>query len=104
MEKMKITRIWHGMTKSKHADEYLKYVEETGLSDYRNVDGNLSAKILRRIDGDKCHFLTITEWDSYESIKKFAGDDFENARYYEEDKKYLLEFEKNVTHYETFEY
>ncbi|MBO0353396.1 hypothetical protein J0656_05145 [Muricauda ruestringensis] len=101
---MKITRIWHGMTKSKHADEYLKYVEETGLSDYRNVDGNLSAKILRRIDGDKCHFLTITEWNSYESIKKFAGDDFENARYYEEDKKYLLEFEKNVTHYETFEY
>ncbi|WP_207032024.1 hypothetical protein [Flagellimonas aurea] len=92
------------MTKSKHADEYLKYVEETGLSDYRNVDGNLSAKILRRIDGDKCHFLTITEWNSYESIKKFAGDDFENARYYEEDKKYLLEFEKNVTHYETFEY
>ena len=55
MRKMKITRIWHGMTKSEYADEYLKYVEKTGLSDYRNVDGNLSAKILRRIDGDKCH-------------------------------------------------
>ena len=48
--------------------------------------------------------LTITEWDSYESIKKFAGADFEKARYYPEDEKYLLKFEDNVAHYETFEY
>ncbi len=99
----KITRIWHGTTKAEHADDYLKYVEEKGLSDYRNVKGNLSANILRRIDGTICHFLTITEWDSYESIKKFAGQDFEKARYYAEDKKYLLEFEEFVSHYETFE-
>ena len=97
-----ITRMWHGITKTEHADQYLKYIEETGLSDYRNIDGNLSAKILRRIEGDSCHFITITEWDSYESIIKFAGKDFEKARYYPEDEKYLLEFEENVTHYETF--
>lgn len=100
----KITRIWHGIIKAEHADIYTKYVEETGLKDYRNVDGNLSAKVLRRIDGEICHFLTVTEWDSYESIKKFAGEDFEKARYYAEDKKYLLEFEEKVKHYETFEY
>jgi heme-degrading monooxygenase HmoA len=68
------------------------------------VEGNLSAKILRQINGDICHFLTITEWDSLESIKIFAGDDYEKARYYEEDEKYLLEFEEKITHYETFEY
>ena len=99
-----ITRIWHGMTEAKHADEYLKYVEDTGLTDYRKVDGNLSAKLLRRIDGNVCHFLTVTEWDSYENIKKFAGNDFERARYYPDDKKYLLEFEEYVSHYETFQY
>jgi heme-degrading monooxygenase HmoA len=103
MKRTIITRIWHGRTKAEHAEEYLKYVEQTGLKDYRNVDGNLSAKILRRIEGDTCHFLTITEWNSYESIKKFAGDNFEKARYYEADKNYLLEFEEKVTHYETFE-
>ena len=100
----KITRIWHGMTKAEHADIYLKYIKETGLKDYKKVKGNLSAKVLRRIDGNICHFLTITEWDSNESIKEFAGDEFENARYYTEDKKYLLEFEEKVQHYETFEY
>ncbi len=95
--------MWHGRTKTEHAEEYLKYVEKTGLADYKNVKGNLSAKILRRIDGDICHFITITEWDSYENIKKIAGNDFEKARYYPEDKEYLLEFEENVTHYETYE-
>jgi heme-degrading monooxygenase HmoA len=100
----KITRMWHGKTKAEHADEYLKYVEDTGMKEYRAIKGNLSSKLLRRLDGDICHFLTVTEWDSYESIKKFAGDDHQKAKYYPEDKKYLLEFEEHVVHYETFEY
>jgi|SRR5688572_14061069 heme-degrading monooxygenase HmoA len=100
----KITRMWHGVTKAEHADEYLAYVERTGMKEYRAIKGNISAKLLRRIAGEHCHFLTVTEWDSYESIKQFAGDDFQKAKYYSEDKKYLLEFEENVVHYETFEY
>ena len=100
----KITRIWHGMTKAGHADEYLEFVQKTGISDYKNTRGNISAKILRRIEGDTCHFLTVTEWDSYESIKEFAGEDYEKAKYYAEDEKYLLEFEEKVVHYETYEY
>ena|SRR3989337_2933648 len=100
----KITRMWHGKTKAEHADEYLKYVEDTGMKEYRTIKGNLSSKLLRRLEGDICHFLTVTEWDSYESIKKFAGEDHQKAKYYPEDKKYLLEFEEHVVHYETFEY
>ncbi|HLA53776.1 MAG TPA: hypothetical protein VK618_10740 [Flavitalea sp.] len=99
-----ITRIWHGITKAHHADEYLQYVEDTGMKDYRDVKGNLSAKLLRRIDGDVCHFLTVTEWDNYESIKGFAGDDYEKARYYDRDKEFLLEFEELVQHFETHVY
>jgi heme-degrading monooxygenase HmoA len=97
-----ITRIWHGKTKAEHADVYLKYVQETGLKDYQKISGNLSAKILRKIEGNICHFYTITEWDSLESIKQFAGEDFEKARYYDDDEKYLLELEEKVNHYETF--
>ena len=100
----KITRIWHGMTKAEHADEYLKYVENTGMKEYKMVKGIISAKLLRRIEGDLCHFLTVTEWDTYDSIKKFAGNDFQKAKYYPADKDYLLDFEENVVHYETFEY
>jgi len=104
MEIKKITRIWHGVTKAGDADEYLKYVEDTGLKDYKTVKGNLSVKLLRRLEGNVCHFLTVTEWDSYDSIKLFAGADYQKAKYYPGDKKYLLSAEENVAHYETFDY
>ena len=44
-----ITRIWHGKTKAEHADDYLKYIEETGIKDYKNIPGNKSTEILRRV-------------------------------------------------------
>ena len=59
-------------------------------------------KILRRVEGDVCHFCTVSEWVDLESIKRFAGDEYEKARYYSEDNEYLLEFEETVEHYETF--
>ncbi len=99
-----ITRIWHGVTRAEYSDEYLEYVIKTGVADYKNTPGNLGVKILRRIENDVCHFWTVTKWSSYESLKKFAGEDFEKARYYAEDEKYLLEFEPNVIHCETFEF
>jgi hypothetical protein len=45
----------------------------------------------------------LTFWDDYESIKHFAGDDYQKARYYPEDKDYLLEFEPEVTHFDVLE-
>lgn len=56
-----------------------------------------------KIEGDVCHFTTLTFWESREAIKAFAGENIEIARYYPEDEKYLLEFEPTVTHYELFE-
>jgi hypothetical protein len=99
-----VTRIWHGITRVKHANEYLDYVVKTGIKDYRSIQGNLGAEILRRIDGATFHFWTVTRREGFESIKKFAGEDYEKARYYAEDKKFLLEFEPTVVHCETFAY
>lgn len=97
-----ITRIWHGKTLPEHSGIYLDYIRKTGLPDYLNTPGILSAKVLRRIENDSCHFWTITEWKDLQSIKKFAGEDYEKAKYYPEDGKFLLEFEENVIHCETF--
>ena len=104
METRPITRIWHGRTRAEDADEYLQYVIETGVADYRSVPGNLSAEIWRDVEDDVCHFWTVTKWDSVESLKLFAGDDYAKAKYYPEDEKYLLEFEPTVRHCETFEF
>lgn len=101
MEKI-ITRMWHGRTKIEHADEYLEYLKKTGIKDYKNIPGNLSAEVWRRKENEICHFWTVTKWNSIESIIQFAGKEYEKARYYPEDKEYLLEFEENVIHFETY--
>ena len=97
-----IARIWHGTTKVEKADEYLDFLRQTAIPDYRHTEGNREAFILRRLEGDTAHFLTISFWASLEAIKRFAGEEYERARYYPQDKDFLLEFEPNVTHYEWF--
>lgn len=99
-----ITRIWHGVTRASHAEAYLGYLEKTGMPGYKSTPGNLGVQVLRRVEGDTCHFWTVTRWRSYEDIQAFAGDQYEEARYYPEDENYLLAFEPTVIHCETFEF
>jgi len=51
-------------------------------------------------EGEVTHFITMTFWISLDVIRGFAGDDAELAKYYPEDKDFLLEFEPQVVHYE----
>ena len=99
-----IARIWHGRTKTNDAEVYRQYVMDTGIVGYRSIKGNLGAQIWQQQEGDITHICTISWWKDYESIKAFAGDDYEKAKYYDEDKKYLLEFEPKVQHYECFDF
>jgi heme-degrading monooxygenase HmoA len=95
-----IARTWHGMVRAGDADAYYEYILATGLSDYRSTPGNRGVHVLRRVEGDVAHFLLITFWDSWDAIRAFAGSDVEQARYYPEDDRWLLEKEPFVTHYE----
>lgn len=97
-----ITRIWHGKTKKEIADTYRQYVSDTGIKEYLETDGNLDTQIWQKDENGITHIWTVTRWKDFNSIKKFAGEDFQKAKYYPEDKKYLLEFEPNVDHYITF--
>jgi heme-degrading monooxygenase HmoA len=97
-----IARMWHGRTKAADAEEYLEYLNQSGIPDYHRTPGNLGAWVFRRVEGDVAHFITLTFWESRDVIRAFAGDNIEVARYYPEDKRYLLEFEPGVVHYEVF--
>jgi heme-degrading monooxygenase HmoA len=97
-----IARIWHGKTKASDAAAYLEYLFQSGVPGYRATEGNKGAWVLRQIEGDVAHFITLSFWESREAIAAFAGADIAVAKYYPEDRKYLLEFEPTVTHYELF--
>ena len=68
-----IARTWHGVTEAAKADEYLDYLNKTGVAEYRATPGNLGVYVLRRIEGNRAHFLLLTLWESEEAIKRFAG-------------------------------
>jgi len=82
------------------ADVYGKYLEETGVSEIRMTKGNTGVWLLRRLQDGKAQFIVLSLWDSVEAIKKFAGPDYEQARYYSEDSKFLLSLDPIVRHYE----
>ena len=92
--------MWHGKVPTSKAEAYREFVNERAIPDYQSVDGNISVHILERKEGDITHFITLTFWKDLDSIKVFAGVDVEAAKYYPEDKDFLLEFEPKVLHYE----
>ena len=99
-----IVRIWHGRTKTADAEAYRQFVIDTGIREYTSTEGNLGAQIWQKEEGDITHIWTVSWWEDLESIRAFAGAEIEKAKYYADDKKYLLEFEPNVTHYTAFDF
>ena len=98
-----VARVWHGVTPAAKADTYAAYLARTGMADCRATPGNRGVQVLPRMAGGEAHFLFISFWDSMDAIRAFAGEEVERARYYPEDRDYLLELEPTVTHYEVLE-
>jgi heme-degrading monooxygenase HmoA len=94
-----IVRIWRGWTRPEDADDYASYIRETGLAAYAATPGNQGARIATRQDGDRTEFLTISFWESFEAIRGFAGDDIDEAVFYPEDDRFLVDRETMVRHY-----
>ena len=99
-----IARVWRGRTRASDADKYLHYLEETGVKEIRETPGNLGIRILRKIQDNEAEFVFVSFWDSYDSIRKFAGPDAETAVYFPEDDVFLLEKEPHVHHFECWDY
>ena len=95
-----IMRQWRGRVPAAKALDYLNFLQGSGFKDYAETPGNLGVYGLHSAAGGVTEFLLITLWESVAAIKRFAGEDFEKAHYYPEDKDFLLEFEPLVTHYE----
>jgi heme-degrading monooxygenase HmoA len=95
-----IVRMWHGRVPTSKAQAYRAFQNERAIPDYQSVAGNLSVHILEREEGEITHFITLTFWKDLDAIKGFAGEDVEAAKYYPEDKDFLLEFEPRAVHYE----
>jgi len=95
-----IARIWHEMVPVSKADEYLGLMRRVALPEYLATRGNRGAWCLCRTEAEVTHFEMLTFWDDTDAIKRFAGDDYGVAKYYDLDSNYLIEMEARVRHYE----
>jgi len=76
-----IARIWHGYAKPGYAGAYEKITKEVTFPGIRgrNIPGFQKIQLLRRDREFEVEFITIMWFDSLESIKAYAGDNYEKA-------------------------
>lgn len=95
-----IARLWHGRTKPEDATEYAKYVTATGIAAFRSTPGNLGSLILQRQGDGSTDIYVLSLWASMDAVRAFAGPTSEIPVYFPEDRRYLLEFEPHVLHFD----
>lgn len=94
-----IARTWRGATAAEDADEYLRYLEKTGFSEYRQAEGNRGVVCLQRPTGDRTEFLVLSFWSSEAAAHAFAGGETSRAVFYPEDDRFLIDKDEFVRHH-----
>ncbi len=97
---MNILREWRAEIRRASSADYVAYVEETGIAEYRRTPGNLGAAVaVRDIDEMRSEIVTLSWWTSLDAIRAFAGEPPDRARYFPKDEEYLLTRPDHVRHY-----
>jgi len=100
-----IGRIWHGWTTHENADIYenLLKTEIIPAIAAKNIKGFRNIQLLRRALNDEIEFITIMKFDTLESVKQFAGEDYETAHVPPKAREILKRFDERSQHYEVKE-
>ncbi len=96
-----ISRIWHGYTTKDNADTYESLLQKeifVGIGN-KNIDGYRGIQLLRRELPEETEFITIMWFDSIDSVKQFAGEDYERAVVPAAARKVLSHFDDVSAHY-----
>ncbi len=96
-----IARIWHGWTTPANAGAYENLLRTKILPGIRQTHDCKSIYLFRRPAGDEVEFITLLFFDSLDTIRKFAGEDYEVAVVPPEARRLLARFDERSQHYET---
>jgi heme-degrading monooxygenase HmoA len=97
---MSILREWRAEIRRTTSAAYVRYVQDTGVVEYRRTAGNLGAVVaVRDLDESRSEIVTLSWWTSMDAIRAFAGDPPDRARYFPDDDQYLLTRPDHVRHF-----
>ncbi len=100
-----ISRIWHGYTTFENAEIYESLLKKeifTGIRG-RAIPGFEEIQLFRRVLGKEVEFITVMWFDSIESVRTFAGQDYEAAVVPPKARAVLKRFDERSQHYEVRE-
>jgi hypothetical protein len=98
-----ICRTWHGWTGKAQADAYEAYLRDEL---FPRVARELASRgyrgyhVLRRDAGDEIEFLTMVWFDSIESVRGFAGNDYDTPVISGKAAALLAHYDERCRHYD----
>jgi antibiotic biosynthesis monooxygenase (ABM) superfamily enzyme len=97
-----IVRLWHGWTTPENAAEYERFVAEEVFPEIAQQagEGYEGYELARREHDETVEYVTITRFNSWESLEAFAGEDYEQAHVPSEARELLRDFDERAHHYE----
>ena len=97
-----ISRIWYGYTTLVNADAYESLLKKEIFHDIgdRQIKGYKGIQLFRRRLETEEEFITIMWFDSLDSVRSFAGEDYEIAVVPPKARKLLSRFDTRSKHYD----
>jgi len=95
-----ISRHWRGLAKKDCSESYVEDLQTETFPAIRALPGFVGASILRRDLPEGVEFLVVTQWESLDAIRAFAGEHVEEAVVPEQVQAMMLDYDRTVRHYE----
>ena len=96
-----IARVWRGSTRHENAEAFESFLKDQVFPDFeKGLKGYHGAQLLKRILHDHVEFTTIMWFDSIDSVRLFAGHDYETAHIDPNVQKLLWQYDPKSLHSE----
>jgi hypothetical protein len=96
-----VARLWHGWTTGENADAYQRHLLDEVLPGIaaKGIQGFWGGFVLRTERESETEFVTLLFFESPDSLRRFAGEDYGAAYVPETARRLLSRFEERVEHY-----
>jgi heme-degrading monooxygenase HmoA len=95
-----IARCWRGRTSEDNAPRYHEHFTSAVLPALQAIPGFIGARILRRRHELGVESLVITEWQSWDAIRAFAGASPDRAVVEPAARALLADYDDHVEHFD----
>jgi heme-degrading monooxygenase HmoA len=95
-----IVRVWGGFGTTAGVERYCReHFPNSVLPHLRSIDGFIEVKVMTRKGRDETEVVVATTWESIDSVKAFAGNDYQKAVVEPVVRELLNRFDERVAHF-----